>query len=252
MRLLKNSEAKKILPEKIKSLDDICLILESLSKTYRHLLHFQFDYQKRVEDGIWKEVYVSAKKIAKDAKCNEKTIHRFNQDMCTFVPRRHRWKDGRQTSNVYKMHKVVYQFMKAFWRLGLWKEGVDYDERWLWIKKMWVECGCDTLKFMNKVWNYKPFSKKDKDVGYEQGEKKMSVGENQKCPSSFNSLSMTLDEYSTSWVSQADLKKISALLMRKVRASISDMKWFSIEQGNFIRNFTGLFAQRLSANLNLK
>jgi len=249
MRLLKNEEAKKILPEKIKSLDDICLIFESISKTYRHLLHFQFDLHKRVDDGIWKEVYMSAKRMAKEAECNEKTVHRFNQDMHAFVARRNRYKDGKQTSNVYRMHKVVYKFMKSFWRLGLWKEGVDYDERWIWIKKMWVECGCDTIRFMNKVWNHKPLSKKDKQTSYEQPDKKMSVGENEKCPSSSKSLSMTLDEYSTSWVSHADLKKISSFLLRKVRASISDMKWFSLEQGHFIRNFTGLFAERLSANL---
>ena len=104
--------------------------------------------------------------------------------------------DGREKSrhsNVYQMNKIFYQYMKAFWRLGLFKEGNPFQIWWESIKKLWLDSNCDHLRFMNKVWNYKSPKSNSLDGTSEQPSEKMSLGENGKCPSSFNPLSRSYE-----------------------------------------------------------
>jgi len=228
VKLVTNTHLKALKPEEIQTLDEVSFIIEHASPTYLKLLKQHFDYQQRVEDGIWPEVYVSAKYIAKkDVLCDEKTVHRFNADMQSVIFRRRRFKDGKQTSNVYKMNKNFYKFMKAFWRLGLWKPGTHFETQWIWIKKLWVEYGSDTTRFMNKVWGYKPLKSKDMNTPFEQFKSKMSVGKSDKCPSSSNSLSSTLEEYSTPAVPTHKLQEIENLLRNGLRKSMEDIRWYS-------------------------
>lgn len=247
MKLFKNETFKKIKSEDIKTFDDIALLMESASKTYNDLLHQHFEYQKRREDGIWKEVYPTIHRISKEVGCSEKTVDRFNSDFSAAVFHRKRFKNGKQTSNVYRMNKVVYQYMKAFWRLGLWKSGNNYKFWWEWIKKIWQECGCDHMAFMNKVWNYKSPKSKEINDGCEQRSKKMSLGENQKCPSSSNLLSGMIDRC-TGWVPSSEIRKMDYLLKKKIEDSIRDMKWYA-SNGNTIHSYQGFFADMLRRNL---
>jgi len=248
MKLVPNKLLKNLKADEIQTLDEISFILDHASPTYLKLLKQHFDYQQRVEDGIWPEVYVSAKYIAKkDVLCDEKTVHRFNADMGSVIFRRRRFKDGKQTSNVYKMNKTFYKFMKAFWKLGLWKAGTHFETQWAWIKKLWIEYGCDTTLFMNKVWSYKSLKDKGKQTSYEQAKSKMSVGFSDKCPSSSKALSITY-EYSTSVVPATRLREIESLLKTRIRQAMEDVHWYAA-RGKLIRNFVGLFSERLCGHL---
>lgn len=248
MKVYKNQIFKSVKAEDIRTFDDIALLMESASKTYNDLLHQHFEYQKMCEDGILKEVYPTIETIAEKVGCSEKTVDRFNADFSAAVFHRRRYRNGKQTSNLYKMNKVVYQYMKAFWRLGLWKAGNNFKFWWEWIKKMWQECGCDHFAFMNKVWNHKPYSSKKIDGSSEQAAKKMSLSNLDKCPSSSNPLSEMID-ICTGWVPSSEIKKMERLLLSKARDAVNDMKWFSIEQRNKIRSYPGLFADMMRRNL---
>jgi len=251
MKLVTNRHFKAIKSEDIKSLDDVAIFIENASPIYRKLLKQHYNYQKRCEDGIWEEVFAGAKFIAAEDEidCNEKTVHRFNADMGAVIFRRRRFKDGKQTSNVYKMNKTFYQFMKAFWRLGLWKEGTNFEIQWRWIKKLWVEVGCDTLAFMNKVWNYKSLKSKDMQDSCEHRVSKMSVGKNDKCPSISNSLSLTLEKYCTGSVPAKKLKEIEARIANGLRLALDDLRWYTGTAGKTVRNHAGFVADALSRRL---
>lgn len=251
MKIYKNQALKILKPEDFKTFDDIALLMESTSKSYRGLLHRHFELQKMREDGILKEVYPTIETISEKVGCSEKTVDRFNSDLAAVVPHRRRYKNGRQTSNVYRMNKVVYQYMKAFWRLGLWKAGNNFEIWWQWIKKIWLDCGSDHLRFMNKVWNHKPPSNNKLDSSSEQGSEKMSLGENRKCPSSSNPLSEVL-KICISFVPSSEIKKIESLLLRKMRDAANDLKWYAMGPGNLIRSFPGFFADMLRRNLERK
>jgi len=251
VKLFKNTAFQSVKAESIKNMDDLIVIIDSLSKNYKSLLCYSFHQFKKVEDGIWKGYFQTASTIASKNHCCDKTVYRFTNDLSCLIFRKKRWKDGKQTSNTYKMHKTAYQFLKAFWRLGLFKVGVDFEERWSWIKKMWLDCGSDTLKFMNKVWNYKPLKPKNKRTTYEHEQKKMSVGDNGKCPSTSYSLTLTLEDCTT-WVPSKDLKNIERLLNKKLHAAIGDIKWLALEQGRKITSYSGLLAERLASHLRPK
>src|SRR5258706_8225969 len=139
MKTYKNIDFKSISPEKIKDFEDINLIFESTSPSYQKLLYRHFQYQQRVDDRIWSDVYCTVATIAKEVQKNERTVHRFHKDLACVIFKKIRRKNGKQTSNTYKMHKTVYQYMKAFWRLGLWKDGVDFKDRWRWIQQLWID-----------------------------------------------------------------------------------------------------------------
>lgn len=245
---IRNQHFRSVNKEDIKTFDDLAVIMEGCSKTFRDLLHKHFEYQQRVEDGIWSDVYLKVDTIASEADCNEKTVDRFNTDFAALVQKRNRYINGRQTSNVYKMTKTVYQYMKAFWRLGLWKQGNNFDFWWKWIKKIWVDCGCDHLTFMNKVWNHKSNSLKNKDGSYEHGSKKMSLGDLGKCPSSSNSLSQEMN-ICTGWVPSGDVKKAEDWLRKKIRDSINDVKWYVVDQKHHLISLKGLLGSCLKENL---
>lgn len=248
MNLYKNDTLLKISAEDIKNFDDISFILESCSKSFLKMIFYHFRKQHMIEDRLIKEMYYGAARIGKDNACCEKTVHRFNRALSCVIFKRNRFKDGKQTSNSYEMHKVFYQYLKAFWRLGLFKKGADYEKRWHWIKKMWVDCSSSPMAFMNKVWNHKPLTPKEKKKAYEHSQKKMSYGESQKCPTNLNSLSLTSIN-GTEWVSDVHLKEIENLLRRKMTDTFSDLKWYALEKGRNIRSWPGIFADRFAAIL---
>lgn len=243
-----NEVFKSVKKEDIKTFDDLAVIFEGCSKTYMKLLKNHFEYQRRVDDGIWSDVHVKVDTIASEAECNEKTVDRFNIHLSAIVQKRNRYKNGKQTSNVYKMSKVAYQYMKAFWRLGLWKKGNNFDFWWKWIKQMWIDCGCDHLKFMNKVWNHKPLTHKEKDGNHEQSSEKMSHGNLAKCPSSSNSLSQEM-KICTAFVPSEEVRKAESWLRKKIQDSVNDIKWYVVDQKHRLRSFKGLLSSRLKANL---
>lgn len=244
MKIYKNSDLKTVKKEDIKNFEDVALLIESCSETYKNLLHRHFEYQKMREDGIWKEVYPTVETISKKAKCNEKTVDRFNSDLSAVVHHRRRWKGGKQTSNVYQMNKIFYQYMKAFWRLGLFKEGNPFQIWWEWIKKLWLDCNCDHLRFMNKVWNYKSPKSNSLDGTSEQPSEKMSLGENGKCPSSFNPLSEAM-KICTDFVPSSKIQEMEAFLLRKTRDAINDLKWYAVDQKRHITNHVAFFTDAL-------
>jgi hypothetical protein len=242
MKIWKNHQLSAVNPTDVKTGDDIFLLMESASKSYQKLLIEHFRYQQMVEDRVIKEVYPSANKLSHDLDISQKTVHRFNKDLACVIFKRNRWKAGKQTSNLYKMSKIFYQYLKAFRRLGLFKVGIRFQERWEWIKKMWMDLGCDHDRFMNKVWSYSPLRK---SKNYEQGSKKMSLGDFKKCPSSSNSLSLTL-ENCTDFVPFGKFKEMEEYLQKKIRLSIEDMRWYLKETGKTITNFAAFFGDAMS------
>jgi hypothetical protein len=256
MKAFKNSQFKEITSEKIKTIDDLILIFDSVSKKNRDLIFFFFDYQRAAEEGrlpkgIIFGISTIAKKMKKEFKCpcTEKTIDRFIRDLGGIVQHRQRIIGGKQSSNEYRMPKHIFKFLRWFWRLGLWKRGNKFSQTWNWIKKKWIDCDCDETKFMNMIYNYKSKSSKEKKGGCEQSTKKMSLGENAKCPSSLYSLSSILDEYGTGVVPLKNLKEIEVFLIQKFRHVFEDIKWFALEKGNRVRDFRGLFNNRLKVAL---
>lgn len=251
MKIYKNESFKILKPESIKDFDDIALIFESISKNYKNILHYHFQLQERVEDRIWSDVYMKAETIAANCECDERTVHRLHKDLSAIIFKKKRYKNGKQTSNVYKMHKLFYQFMKAFRRLGLWKEGVNFKERWKWIKELWLKSGCDTGQFINNVYNYKSNKNKGLSIGCKQGGKNLSVSDIPKCQSSFLPLSEAM-KICTNWVPSEKLKEIESFIMRKVRWAMEDMKWYVLEKHKTIYSYTGFFADALKRSLNPK
>lgn len=247
MKIYRNEALKIIRPEEVKNLDDIAILIDSSSKNYKKLIQRHFDYQKRMEDGIWDGVYPCALEIAKNI-CHEKTVHRFHADLSCIIFKKNRFRGGKQTSNIYRMHKTAYQYLKAFWRLGLWKKGVDFESRWSWIKKMWIECGCNHLAFMNRVWSYKSPNPNKLGSGFEQGLRKMSHGEFQKCPTISNSLSEAM-KMCTGWVPDSQVKAMMSLLLNKTRESLNDLKWYVQDQGNSVKSYPGFFSSSLRRHL---
>lgn len=245
---IKNEALRSLKPEDIKTFDDIALLVESASETYFRIAEHHFQLQRRREDGIWKEVFVEIDTIAKAVDCNEKTVDRFNRDMGCIIYKRNRFRNGKQTSNVYTANKVFYQYFKAFWRLGLFKGDLPFKVMWSWIKKLWVNSGCNHEEFMNKVWNRKPGQSNNLNDICKEGSQKMSLGDSGKCPSISNPLTEVMN-ICTSFVPSSDVRKAEVWLLKKVREAVNDIKWYAVDKKNPIGRFQALFSSRFRAKL---
>lgn len=250
MKFFKNSHLKNINSEQLATLDDMRIIFQCSSSTYLQLLNYHFEMQCKVQDGIWKQVYQRVQTISKKNGCEERTVHRFHKDCANFILRKKRWKDGKQTSNIYRMNKTFYRFMKAFSKLGLFRPDVNFSERWEWIEKLWEKSVFDVTRFINNVYNSNPISLRKLKEGYKQVDSKMSVSSLDKCQSN-SSLTSNLEEICTGWVPSKEIKELETWLKKKIRHACEDMKWFS-HQGKEIRTHVGLFSNSLCRHLKPK
>lgn len=246
-----NKSLQNVSPDKIHTFDDIVIILEICSKMYRKILHYYFLCQSKVEDDVWKEIYPSVYRIAKEVECSQKTVHRFNFDAQGLVRKKNRFKEGKQISNIYTFHKKIFQYFKAFNKFGLWRY-LDNPAAFKMVlnglKKTWEECGCDEYRFMNKIYNRKFRKSNEIKQSYEQSEKKMSVGDPQKCPTT--SLLPFLNRYSTGKVPINCLEGINIWLSEQIKGALRDMDWYLTYKP--IDHPIGFFANRLKNQPNYR
>lgn len=242
--LYTNKSLQKIAPENIENFDDLMIIMDCCSKAYLRILYYYYLCESKVEDNIWKETHPTVYTIAKEVKCSQKTVHRFNSHAQGLVKKTNRWKKGKQTSNTYKFHKKIFQYFKAFNKCGLWRHLEDsaaFKMTLNRLKKTWEECGGDEYRFMNKIYNRKFHKHREIKTGFEQPEKKMSVGDLGKCPT--NSLLPFLDRYSTGKVPIKYLEGIDRWLGNQVKSALRDMSWYLSHKP--IDHPIGFFANRL-------
>lgn len=250
MKLIKNSSLRTKTFQDLDGPESYFLILKFISKKYVKILFKHFEYQQCVKDGIWNDVHTGINYISNSVECNEKTVDRFHKDFQCLVQSKKGYKNGKRTSNKYKMQKGLYQFLKICWKLGLGKKGTCFKERFDWIYNLWEKSGCNMTRFANSVYNRKPMSSRDIDKGsksYEQSEKKMSPSNRDKCPSILDSLTRSM--ISTPFGDSKISEKMEKLLKMALQKTYKDVEWYLQNSGKKILSPISFMAKILSGNL---